>query len=115
MTVVELVKKSLAFSLGCAALSAEKLKQFADEMVAKGEMSSEEARHFVDDVSRKAEEEMKGVKGWIQEQVSKVLQTTGAAEATRVDELERRIAALEKGGSKHVEISDDDPGAAVGD
>ncbi|OFX14013.1 MAG: hypothetical protein A2Z18_03785, partial [Armatimonadetes bacterium RBG_16_58_9] len=90
MTVVDLVKKSLAFSLGCAALSAEKLKQFADEMVAKGEMSSEEARRFVDDISKRADEEMKSVQSWIHEQVSKVLQTAGAAEAVRVDELEHR-------------------------
>ena len=96
MNVVDLLKKSLAFSLGAAALSAEKLKQFADEMVARGEMSSDEARRFVDDVSKKAEDEKKTVQDWIHDQVAKMLQQAGAAESVRVDQLEQRIAALEK-------------------
>ena len=118
MTVVDLVKKSLAFSVGCAALSAEKLKQFADDMVARGEMSSEDAKSFVDDVSKKAEEEMKAVQDWIRDQVSRVIQTTGAAEASRVEELERRVAALEKCAAEMrggAEIPDDPGGTAAGD
>ena len=118
MTVVDLMKKSLAFSLGCAAVSAEKLKQFADEMVARGEMSSEEAKRFVDDVSKKADEEMKSVQEWIHDQVSKVLQTAGAAEASRVEDLERRVAALEKCAAqmgRNVEIPEDPGGTAAGD
>ncbi len=116
--VVDLVKKSLAFSVGCAAMSAEKLKQFADEMVARGEMSSEEAKGFVDDVSKRAEEEMKTIRGWIHDQVSRMLQTAGAAEASRVEVLESRVAALEKRAAQirgDAEIPDDPGGTAAGD
>ena len=117
MNVVDLLKKSLAFGLGAAALSAEKLKQFADEMVARGEMSSDEAKRFVDDVSKKAEEEKRTVQDWIRDQVSKMLQQAGAVESARVDQLEQRIAALEKrvaemgGDTETCEI----PGQAAGD
>lgn len=96
MNVMDLMKKSLAFGLGAAAFSAEKLKQFADDMVARGEMSSEEAKNFVDEVSEKAEDEKRSIHEWVSEQVSKMLQQAGAAEATRVEQLEARVAVLER-------------------
>lgn len=96
MNVTDMLKKSMAFGLGAAAFSAEKLKQFADDMVARGEMSSDEARSFVDEVSEKADEEKKSIQGWVAEQVSKMLQQAGAAQASKVEHLEIRLALLEK-------------------
>lgn len=95
MNMMDFLKKSFAFSLGAAAFSAEKLKQFADEMVSRGEISSEDAKRFMEDVSAKAEEEKKTVQDWMREQSCKILQQAGAADAARVDALERRVAALE--------------------
>ena len=95
MTVTEFLKKSLAFGLGAAAFSAEKFKQFADEMVAKGEMTSEEAGKFVDEMSKKADEEKKGLQEWMRDQMSRMCQQIGVAELERVEALERRVAALE--------------------
>lgn len=96
MSMMDLLRKSLAFSVGAAAFSAEKLKQFADDMVARGEMTSDEARSFVDDMTKKADEERNKFQEWMREQASKVLQQAGAAEAGRVDMLEQRLAALER-------------------
>jgi len=96
MDVKELVKKSLAFSLGAAAFSAEKLKQFAEEMVERGEMTSDEARQFVDDVAKNAEREKKSIQDWLAEHVSSTLKRTGFVEASRVESLEQRIAELEQ-------------------
>ena len=96
MNVVDMFKKSIAFGLGTAAFSAEKLKQFSDEMVARGEMNSDEAKTFVDDMTKKADEEKSKLQEWIREQMSKMLQQAGAAEATRVERLEMRVAHLEK-------------------
>ena len=96
MNLTELVKKSLAFGVGAAAFSAEKIKQFADEMVARGEMTSDEASRFVSDVSQRAEDEKQSLQEWMREQVSKMLKQAGAAEAEKVEHLERRIAVLEK-------------------
>ena len=96
MNMMDLLKKTLAFGMGAAALSAEKLKQFADDMVARGEMTSEEAGKFVDDVSKRADDEKRTVQEWVREQMSKMLQQVGAAESARVEALEQRIAALEE-------------------
>ena len=91
-----MLKKTLAFSIGAAEFSAEKLRQFADDMVARGELSSEDARKFVDDVSKRAEESKRSIQEWIREQTTKMAQQMGAAEAARVQRLEQRVAELEK-------------------
>lgn len=96
MTVTDMLKKSLAFGLGAAILSAEKLKQVADDMVARGEMTTDEAKSFVDEVSQKAEDEKKSIQDWVSEQVSRMLDQAGAAQASRVERLETRVAILEK-------------------
>jgi polyhydroxyalkanoate synthesis regulator phasin len=96
LNMMELVKKTLAFGMGAAAFSAEKMKQFADDMVARGEMTSEEAGKFVDDMSKRADEEKRTAQEWMREQISKMLQQMGAAESARVEALERRVASLEE-------------------
>jgi polyhydroxyalkanoate synthesis regulator phasin len=95
LSVTDLVKKSLAFGLGAAAFSAEKLKQFADEMVSRGEMSKDEAQRFINEMAARSEEDKRKIQEWVSEQVSKMLRQAGAAEAKRVELLEDRIAALE--------------------
>ncbi|MCX8052288.1 MAG: hypothetical protein N3B12_00630 [Armatimonadetes bacterium] len=96
MKMIDLLKKTLAFGMGAAAYSAEKIKQFADDMVARGEMTTEEAGKFVDDMMKRAEDEKRAVQDWMREQMSKMLQGAGAVDAARVDALEQRIAAIEE-------------------
>lgn len=96
MNLSDFVKRSMAFGLGAAAFSAEKIKQFADEMVAKGELTSEEASKFVDEMSKKAEQEKKSLQDWMRDQMAKMLHQVGAADAARVADLEKRIAAIEE-------------------
>ncbi len=96
MEVTELVKKSLAFGLGAASLSLERLKQFAEDMVERGEMSTEEASRLVDEVSDRAQQDKESIRQWIAEQVSKMVRQMGAAEAEHVERLEARISALER-------------------
>lgn len=91
----EIVKKSLAFGLGAAVLTADKIREFADEAVERGEMSSEEARKFIDDVMKRGDEEKRNVQGWMRDQANKILKDVGCAETTRVEALERRIRELE--------------------
>ncbi len=96
MNMLDLLRKTVAFGVGAAMFSAERLKAFTDDMVAKGEMSSEEASKFVDDMTKRADEEKRSLQDWMREQMSRMLHQAGAAESTRVDALEARVAALEK-------------------
>lgn len=91
----ELLKKSLAFTLGAASFSSEKLKQFADEMVSRGEMTKEDATEFIDDVSKQAAEEKQSIESWLREQTTKMVQQVGAIDKTSFEKLEKRVALLE--------------------
>jgi len=93
LEILDMLKKTLSFGVGAAVFSAEKLKEFADEMVQKGEMSGEDAKKFVDDVSKKADDEKARIQEWIKEQVAKV--KTSFADIDRVKRLENRVAVLE--------------------
>ncbi|MEN6372643.1 MAG: hypothetical protein ABFD64_11600 [Armatimonadota bacterium] len=91
----ETVKKSLAFGLGAAVLTADKVREFADEAVNRGEMSSDEATSFIDDVIKRGDEEKRNVQNWMREQAGKILKDAGCAELSRVEALERRVRDLE--------------------
>ena len=95
MEVKDILKRTMAFGLGAAAFSAEKIKQFADDMVVRGEMSSDEAKKWVDEVSQKADSEKTKMQEWVREQVAKAHRQLGGANAESVKKLEARIAALE--------------------
>jgi len=92
----DFLNKSVAFGIGVAALTGEKLKELVDQAVAKGEMSKDEAKTVMDDITAKADEEKRSVRNWINEQVNKGLREVGAADAGRVSQLEGRLSALER-------------------
>ena len=94
--MIDVLKKSLAFGLGVAGLTTDKVKEFVDQAVARGEMSNDEAKSFLDEVSTRADEERQSIKNWIYEQVNKALRDAGAADSTRVSQLEGHISALER-------------------
>lgn len=96
MDVTDMLKKSLAFGFGAAAYSADRLRQFTQDMVDRGEMTTEEAGKFIDEVADRADEEKKSIENWVREQVNKMIRQAGAVEAERVERLEVRMAALEK-------------------
>lgn len=93
--VMDFVKKTLSFGLGAALLTGEKLKQLADEAVARGEMSKDEARNFIDDVTKRAEQDKESMQTWMRDQLSRMLKEVGVAEIARVEALEKRVDALQ--------------------
>ncbi len=95
MEVKDILKRTMAFGLGAAAFSAEKFKQFADDMVVRGEMNSDEAKKWVDEVSQKADSEKTKMQEWVREQVCKAMKQLGAPDLQYVRKLEARIAVLE--------------------
>jgi polyhydroxyalkanoate synthesis regulator phasin len=96
MEVKEFLQKSLAFGLGTASFGAEKLSQFADDMVKRGEMSQEDAKKFIEDTTKRAAEEKEKLQKWVSEQVRKAHEKSSSAQAEKIAVLEGRIAELEK-------------------
>lgn len=92
----DFARKSLAFGIGAALLTTEKLRQLADEAVARGEMTSDEAKNFVDDVTKRGEEEKRNLQSWMREQMSKMMHEAGVVEKSEFEAIERRIEAVER-------------------
>lgn len=113
MNTVDMLKKTLAFTIGAAEFSREKIKQFTDEMVSQGEISKDEAKKFVDDVTKRAEDEKQSIQDWMREQANKILQQAGAVEVAKFDELEARVAFLEKHFSAHATEHTHTPGCII--
>lgn len=91
----DLLKKAVQLGLGLAVASKEKIEQFADELVAKGELGKSESRDFVNQLMKKGEEQRDEIKGMVREQVAKVLAELDIATRQDLRRLETRIAALE--------------------
>lgn len=87
--MTEMLKKYMAFSLGAAAMTADRIRQFTDEMVKRGEMSQDDAKSFTERVVSRGEEEGRSWMEWMRDQV-------GAADSSRVEQLERRVLLLEQ-------------------
>ena len=84
------------------ALTGDKLRQFIDQAVARGEISTEEGRSLWNKLSERIEEEKRNLESRINEQVRNSLQGAGLATKSdfellraRIDALESRLARLE--------------------
>lgn len=93
---MEVMNKTVAFALGVAALGADRVKEFVDQAVARGEMTRDEAKTMMEDISTRADEEKQSIRNWISEQVNRALREAGAPDSTKVAQLETRISALER-------------------
>jgi len=92
----DFAKKTFAFGLGAAMLTGDKLRQFVDEAVERGEMSKDEGKKFVEEVRQRGEEERRKIQARIREQVRKMLREAGCVDASRVEALEKKVEALER-------------------
>lgn len=92
----DLLRKAINLGVGLAVASKEKIEQYADELVAKGELGKNESKDFVNQLIRKGEEQRNEMKGVVREQVSKVLAELDIATRQELRRLEVRIAALEE-------------------
>ncbi|SEC27520.1 polyhydroxyalkanoate synthesis regulator [Paenibacillus sp. GP183] len=87
----DLLRKAFALGLGITAASKEKVQQFVDEMVLKGELGKNESRDVVNDLISKGEEQRLELKRLVHEQVKKVLAELDVATKQDLRELEQKI------------------------
>jgi polyhydroxyalkanoate synthesis regulator phasin len=87
----ELLRKAVALGLGITVASKEKVQQFVDEMVLKGELGKNESRDAVNDLISKGEEQRLELKRTVQDQVKKILAELDVATKQDLRELEQKI------------------------
>jgi polyhydroxyalkanoate synthesis regulator phasin len=94
--LAEIFRKMTLFGIGTIALSQEKIEEFTEEMVKKGEINREEGKKFVLDFLSEKDRQRKEVTEKISEKVKEAMQCSGVAMKKDVDDLSERTGKLEE-------------------
>lgn len=73
-------EKSINLGLGLLLYSREKVEEFVEELVSKGEVSKKDARQFAGELVQRGEEQREELKRLIQGEVTKALEQTNLAQ-----------------------------------
>lgn len=92
----EMFKKMGLFGIGVISLTQEKIEEFSQEMIKKGEISREEGRKFVKEVLSEQEKQMKDLEDKINKRVKETLGKSGVVMKSDIASLEEKIEKLEK-------------------
>ncbi len=92
----EMLRKMGLFSIGIISLTQEKIEEFSQEMIKKGEMSREEGKKFVKDVLSEKEKQVKDLENKINEVVKANIEKSGLVMKSDISALEKKIEKLEK-------------------
>lgn len=92
----EMFRKMGLFGIGVISLTQEKIEEFTQEMVKKGELSKDEGKKFVKEVLSEKEKQLKEMEDKINEKVRENLKKSGVVMKSDVAALERKIEKLEK-------------------
>lgn len=90
------LRKIGLFGIGIIALTQEKLEEFTQEMVKKGEMNREEGKLFVVEVLLEKDRQLKDIEEKINQKIRDTIEGSGIATKKDIQVLEKRIENLEK-------------------
>ena len=92
----EMFKKMGLFGIGVISLTQEKIEEFTQEMVKKGEISKDEGKKFVKEILSEQEKQLKDIEEKINEKVRENIKKSGVVMKSDIASLERKIEKLEK-------------------
>lgn len=92
----DILRKMGLFGIGIIALTQEKLEEFAQEMIIKGEMNREEGKKFVIEVLSEKDKQLKDIEEKISNKVKEAIDNSGIATKKDIQALEKRIENIEK-------------------
>ena len=92
----DMFKKMGLFGIGVISLTQEKVEEFSQEMIKKGELSREEGKKLVKDILSEREKQMKDLEDKINARVKDTLEKSGVVMKSDIAALEKKIEKLEK-------------------
>jgi polyhydroxyalkanoate synthesis regulator phasin len=92
----DMLKKMGLFSIGVISLTQEKVEEFSQEMIKKGELNREEGKKFVHEMLSAREKQIHDLEEKINERVKETLEKSGVVMKSDVIALEKKIEKLEK-------------------
>jgi polyhydroxyalkanoate synthesis regulator phasin len=90
------LRKIGLFGIGIVVLTQEKLEEFTQEMIKKGEMNREEGKNFVIDILLEKDRQLKEIEEKISNKVKDTIENSGVATKKDIQALEKRLEILEK-------------------
>ena len=98
-------KSVMNFSLGAASLTKEKIEEWVDEAIKRGEVAAADRAETIDELQQKAQKATADLRNLIDERVEAVSNKLRRKEEfdklqAEIDELKTKIAGLEEGGKK---------------
>ncbi len=92
----EMIRKMGLFGIGVVSLTQEKIEEFTQEMIKRGDISREEGKKFVKEVLSEREKQVKEFEEKINEKVKEAFEKSGVALKSDIASLEKKIETLEK-------------------
>lgn len=93
--ISEIFRKMALFGIGAIAISQEKIEEFTQEMVKKGEMNREEGKKFVLEVLSEKDRQRKEIEEKINKKVKEVIEGSGISMKKDIDDLSKRMEKIE--------------------
>jgi polyhydroxyalkanoate synthesis regulator phasin len=94
--MMDSIKKALLTGIGLAAMSKEKIEEWAKNFAQEAKMAEEEGKKFVDDILKQADEAKKNAEDQISRFTKNALEKMGLTTKSEYEELKRRLEELEK-------------------
>lgn len=92
----DLIRKTVLTGIGLAVMTKDKVEDLARLMIDKGEMSEKEGKELIDELLKKSEEARKDFETKVEEIIHKVLKKADVATREDLEEMEKKIKALEQ-------------------
>ena len=93
---MSILKKMELFGIGMIAITQEKLEEFTQEMIKKGEMNREEGKTFVMKVLLEKDKQLKDIEDKINQKIKDVVESSGIATKEDVETLNKKLETLEE-------------------
>lgn len=96
--MLDFIRKRTLAGAGLAIVTTEKIQEFADDLVKKGELTEKEAREAVNEYVEKSKQAKKDLEGKMEQWVTGFLNRMNIPTRKELDEIKERLARLEKAG-----------------
>lgn len=93
--MLDLLKKTVLTGIGIAALTKEKVKDFAKKIVKEKKLTEEEGKKLVKDMLKKSDEARKDMEGLVEKFVKNALKKLDIPSKENLQRIEDRIKKLE--------------------
>jgi len=92
----ELLEKTIELGLGAALLTKDAAAKLVDDLVKRGAITKEEGGKLVSDMMEKGKGQKEKMESLIRQTVERLLAKADMARRSSVEEIEKRVAALEE-------------------